>query len=58
MEEDFQIEPLAESENFMVYTTTDEEGETVYHIEIYNITLHLNEEEWAEFAELIGSIKE
>jgi hypothetical protein len=51
------IEPLAETENFMVYTTTNEEdGEVIYHIEVFNFTVHFYKEEWEEFAALIHAI--
>jgi hypothetical protein len=56
MDKDIDVEPLAETENFMVYKTEDEEGETVYHVEVFNITLHFYQEEWDEFAALIHAI--
>lgn len=56
MNDDIKLEPLAETENFMVYTTADEENETIYHVEVFNITLHFYEDEWNEFAALIHTI--
>lgn len=56
MDNEMMLEPLAETENYMVYITHDEEGETVYHVEVFNITLHFYEEEWKEFASLIQAI--
>ncbi len=56
MDNDFNLEPLSETENYMVFSTQDEEGETVYHVEVFNITLHFYQDEWDEFLALLHSI--
>ena len=56
MDNDFNLEPLSETENYMVFSTEDEEGETVYHVEVFNITLHFYKDEWDEFLALMHSI--
>lgn len=43
---------LAETENYMIYTT-EEDGETIYHLNLDNITLHLIKEEWEELLQLL-----
>lgn len=48
---------LAESDNYMVWKAEEPDGETTYHIEMNNVTLHFFEEEWEEFAKLFGSLK-
>ena len=47
-------ESLSETENFIVWTS-DEEGETGYHIELGGVSLHLTAEEWDELVVLIKS---
>lgn len=51
---DDELQPLVETENYAVFRSVDEEGEVVYHVELFNLTLHFFEEEWAEFTALIA----
>ncbi len=48
---------LAETENFIAWKAEEPDGETTYHIEINNVTLHFFEEEWKEFIELARELK-
>ncbi|HRQ24072.1 MAG TPA: hypothetical protein PLF42_11655 [Anaerolineales bacterium] len=48
-----RTETIAETENFMAWRAEEPDGETTYHIELNNVTLHFFEEEWAEFLELV-----
>lgn len=52
-EEEFELDMLAETENFAVWRSQDETG-YIYHVELGSITLHLMGEEWQEFQELIN----
>ncbi len=45
---------LAETDNFAVWRST-EDDDTIYHIEMGGLTLHLTAEEWEEFIVLIKS---
>ena len=45
-------ENLAETENYIVWRAEEPDGETTYHIELNNVTLHFFEDEWKEFIEL------
>jgi hypothetical protein len=45
-------ETLAETENYIVWRAEEPDGETTYHIELNNVTLHFFEDEWKEFIEL------
>lgn len=47
---------LAESENYLVWSAEEEEGETTYHVELGQITLHFFEEEWGEFLSLMQGV--
>jgi len=52
-----QTQTLAETDNYMVWKAEEPDGETTYHIELNNITLHFFEEEWEEFIELAQNLK-
>mgnify|MGYP001766819252 CR=1 FL=1 len=43
---------LAETENFIAWKAEEPDGETTYHLELNNITLHFFREEWDEFLAL------
>jgi len=43
---------LAETENYMVWTS-EVEGETLFHVELGGVSLHLVSEEWDEFVTLM-----
>jgi hypothetical protein len=45
-------ETLAETENYIVWKAEEPDGETTFHIELNNVTLHFFEDEWKEFIEL------
>lgn len=48
---------LAETNNYVVWKAEEPDGETTYHVELGNITLHFFEEEWQELFDLLKSIK-
>lgn len=48
---------IAETDNFMIWTAEDGEGEATYNLELGNVTLHFFKEEWDEFVKLVRSIK-
>jgi hypothetical protein len=50
-------ETLAETENFLVWKAEEPDGETTYHIELNNVTVHFFDEEWQEFLELARMLK-
>jgi hypothetical protein len=52
-----QTETLAETDNFMAWKAEEPDGETTYHIELNNVTVHFFEEEWREFIQLVRSLK-
>jgi hypothetical protein len=52
-----RTETLAETENFLAWTAEEPDGETTYHVELNNVTVHFFEEEWQEFLELIKLLK-
>ncbi len=48
---------IAETENFIAWKAEEPDGETTYHVELSNVTVHFFEEEWAEFLELVRMLK-
>jgi hypothetical protein len=52
-----QTETLAETENFVVWKAEEPDGETTYHVELKNVTVHFFQEEWEEFLELARILK-
>jgi hypothetical protein len=52
-----KIENLAETDNFLAWKAVEPDGETTYHLELNNVTVHFFKEEWDEFLELIRSLK-
>jgi len=45
---------MAETENYLAWRADEPDGETTYHLELNNITLHFFKEEWDEFQKLVG----
>jgi hypothetical protein len=52
-----QTETLAETENYLVWKADEPDGETTYHVELNNVTVHFFQEEWEEFLELARILK-
>ena len=44
-----RTDTLAETENYILWEAEEPDGETTYHLEINNVTLHFFQEEWIEF---------
>lgn len=51
-----KTETLAETENYLAWKAEEPDGETTYHLELNNVTLHFFEEEWTEVMELVASL--
>jgi len=47
---------LAETQNYMVWTADEPDGETTYNIELGSVTLHFFKEEWDELLRLIKAL--
>ena len=47
---------LSETSNYMAWEAIEPDGETTYHLELNNITLHFFKEEWTEFLKLVKSL--
>lgn len=47
-----KTETIAETETYMAWRAEEPDGETTYHLELNNVTLHFFLEEWEELLEL------
>ncbi len=47
---------IAETENFLAWKAEEPDGETTFHLELNNVTLHFFKEEWQEFLDLTDLI--
>jgi hypothetical protein len=47
-----QTEVIAETDNYMAWRAQEPDGETTYHLELNNVTVHFFQEEWEEFLNL------
>ena len=47
---------IAETEDYLAWRASEPDGETTYHLELNNITLHFFQEEWDEFLELVKAL--
>jgi len=50
---DPKTETIAETENYLAWRAEEGDGETTYHLELNNVTLHFFTEEWTEFLDLV-----
>jgi len=51
-----KTETLAETENYLIWQADEPDGETTYHIELNNVTIHFFQEEWDEFIKLMRGL--
>ncbi len=49
---DPKTDTLAETDAYMAWKAEEPDGETTYHLELNNVTLHFFQEEWDEFVQL------
>lgn len=56
-EPELDTETLAETENYLAWRADEPDGETTFHLELNNVTLHFFKEEWEEFLALIRALK-
>jgi len=51
-EQEFDTEVIAETESYLAWQADEPDGESTYHLELNNITVHFFAEEWDEFLQL------
>ncbi|GER78759.1 MAG: hypothetical protein JETCAE02_13080 [Anaerolineaceae bacterium] len=52
-----KTDTIAETDNYLAWKAEEPDGETTYHIELNNVTVHFFEEEWQEFLQLARGLK-
>ncbi|HNS06706.1 MAG TPA: hypothetical protein PKK09_01985 [Anaerolineaceae bacterium] len=59
MSENFdpKVTTIAETDSYAVWSAEEPDGETTYNLELNNVTIHMFEEEYAEFLELVKKLK-
>ena len=57
IESEPKTETLAETESYLAWKAEEPDGETTYHLELNNVTMHFFKEEWDEFLDLVRSLK-
>ena len=51
------VRTLSETKNFEVWLAEEPDGESTYHVELGLATLHLFQEEWEEFLDLLETAR-
>jgi len=51
-----KTEVIAETDDYLAWKAEEPDGETTFHLELNNVTLHFFEEEWREFLKLAGML--
>jgi hypothetical protein len=54
---DIHTETIAETDNYMVYSAEEPDGEPSWNVELGSVSLHFFREEWQEFLRLIAQCK-
>jgi hypothetical protein len=44
---------IAETNEYIAWRVEEPDGETTYHLQLNNVTVHFFQEEWNEFQELV-----
>jgi hypothetical protein len=51
------VKTLGETENYMAWKAEEPDGESTYHLDLNNVTLHFFTEEWNEFLDLVSKLE-
>jgi hypothetical protein len=54
---EIKTETVAETENYLIYSAEEPDGETTWNVELGTVTLHFFHEEWRELLELMAQVK-
>ncbi len=52
-QKEINTQDISQTENFLAWRVEEPDGETTFHLDINNVTVHFFKEEWEEFLELI-----
>lgn len=48
---------INETDHYLVWRAEEPDGETTYHLQLDNVTVHFFKEEWDEFLDLTQSLQ-
>ena len=51
-----KVKTISETESYAVWSAEEPDGETTYNLELNNVTIHMFEEEYQEFLELVKKL--
>ncbi len=51
-----KTQTITETENYIAWRADEPDGETTYHLQLNNVTLHFFAEEWVEFIDLVRGL--
>ncbi len=51
-----ETQVIAETDNYIAWQADEPDGETTFHLELNNVTLHFFREEWDEFLKLVAEL--
>ena len=51
-----ETDVVAETDEYMAWKAKEPDGETTFHLELNNVTLHFFKEEWEEFLKLVKQL--
>ena len=54
--DELETATICETENYIAYFAKEPDGETTYHLQLNNVTVHFYNEEWEEFLQLVREI--
>ena len=57
-DQELDTEVIAETESYLAWKADEPDGESTYHLELNNLTVHFFAEEWEEFLQLAGILIE
>ncbi len=47
---------IVETDEYSIWRADEPDGETTYHLELNNVTIHFFQEEWKEFLDLVREL--
>ena len=53
-----ETEVIAETDDYLAWKAEEPDGETTFHLELNNVTVHFFREEWEEFLKLARMLAE
>jgi hypothetical protein len=56
-DQELETEVIAETDSYLAWRADEPDGESTFHLELNNLTVHFFKEEWGEFLELIDLLR-